>query len=130
VAVLAGTSILLVEDDLDNLELMQLSLQRLGAHVVAAQDAREAVASCKAALPDVLVCDLKLDGEDGCKLLEQLRTASRPSGLPAIALTGRADEKTRLEASNAGFQRYLIKPTNVSELAGAIVSLLASSPSS
>jgi CheY-like chemotaxis protein len=119
--------VLVVEDDPDNRELLAASLEDFGALVTAAGSAQEALAAFDREIPDVLVSDLGLPGEDGFELLRQIRSrpASRGAGVPAIALSGYADPP---EHAADCFQGFLIKPAHVDDLAALIQKVLGRQP--
>jgi CheY-like chemotaxis protein len=76
-------------------------------------------------LPDVLVSDLEMPGEDGYSLLRRVRHEMALHGrrLPALALTayGRSEDRVRVLA--AGFNLHLAKPADPTELVLAVASL-------
>jgi CheY-like chemotaxis protein len=77
----------------------------------------DATAALREALPDVLVSDLAMPGEDGYHLMRRLKTLSELGGeVPAIAVTGLAREADRRAALAAGFVAYLVKPVSPAEL--------------
>lgn len=84
----AGARILLVDDEPAIRRSFSLYLERLGASVTAAADAREAIALLEGAGGDfdVLISDITLPGESGISLLSTVRR--RWPGLPGILITG------------------------------------------
>ncbi len=136
-AALAGTRVLLVEDQQDARDILEASLQDYGVTVLKAASSREALAALDAEivegrLPDAILSDIGLPDEDGYRLMEQL--ASRPASLggkiPVIAVTayGRPQDKRRALA--AGFRLHLTKPITPAALASAIASVIRGSGSS
>jgi CheY-like chemotaxis protein len=75
----------------------------------------------------VLVVDIGMPGEDGYALLQKVRAlpAERGGATPAIALTGYASQRDRVDALRAGFQMHVPKPVTPAELAAAVASLVA-----
>src|SRR5688572_15804661 len=82
---LRGVKILLVDDEPDARELTTAVLRFSGADVTAVASAREALAAVEAVRPEVIVSDIGMPGQDGYRLLRDLRT--RGYRIPAIALT-------------------------------------------
>jgi CheY-like chemotaxis protein len=115
---LAGLSVLVVEDDADSRESLVRVLEQYGARVRGAATAREAVQALEVAVPDVLVSDIGMAGEDGYDLIRKVRTlpAERGGRLPALAVTAYGEEGDRLKAISAGFQAHVAKPVAPAEL--------------
>jgi CheY-like chemotaxis protein len=113
---LAGFSVLVVEDDVDNLELLLSHLEQEGALVLGAETLKAALRLASEHPLDALVCDLELPDGDGCELLQKLRDAPGSSDLPAIALTGYSDANWQKAARECGFDRYAVKPFPLHEL--------------
>lgn len=113
---LTGFTVLVVEDDVDNLELLISHLEQEGALVVGAENVRAAVRLASEHQIDALLCDLELPDGDGCGVLRQLRDRPGSSDLPAIALTGYSDASSRKLAHDCGFDRYAVKPFSLYEL--------------
>jgi PAS domain S-box-containing protein len=122
---LRDVRVLVVDDDAESLELAALILVNAGAEVRSSRSAAEAMAILDDWLPDVLMADLEMPGEDGFSLLRRARgaTALRGRRLPALALTayGRAEDRVRVLA--AGFNLHLPKPADPEELSLAVASL-------
>jgi CheY-like chemotaxis protein len=85
-----------------------------------------ALALMKGALPDVIISDIGMPGEDGIDFIRKVRQLPPEFGgkIPAVALTAYARAEDRLRVLRAGYQMYLAKPVELAELA-AIVSTLA-----
>ena len=124
-AVLAGLAVLVVEDEADTRELIVHALAGAGARVAAVASAGEALAQLDLQLPDVMVSDIGMPGDDGYALIHQLRSRGRLQGaeLPVAALTAYAGPQDRARALAAGFQTFLAKPLDVAELVGAVAEL-------
>jgi two-component system CheB/CheR fusion protein len=140
-SLLDGLSVLVVEDDADSRESLVRVLQQYGALVKGAATAREAIGALEVAVPDVLVSDIGMAGEDGYDLIRYVRRlpVERGGRLPALAVTAYGEEGDRLKAIAAGFQAHVAKPVAPRELvievarlagrAGAIESSRPPSPS-
>jgi PAS domain S-box-containing protein len=115
---LSGVHVLLVDDDADTLELMTTALTSRKANVTAVGSAGEAIDAIKARPPDVLVSDIAMPEEDGYGLIARVRSldAEAQSSIPAVAITAYAKEEDRERALASGFQIYLAKPVELSEL--------------
>ena len=123
---LAGTAVLVVDDDPDTLAMLATLLKLHGAEVTTAASAQEALAALSLHAPDVLVSDIAMPREDGYDLIRQVRHMSPERGglVPAIALTARAGAEDRAFSLDNGFQIHLNKPVDPETLVSAIVQLL------
>jgi CheY-like chemotaxis protein len=76
-------------------------------------------------VPDVVVSDLAMPGEDGYSLIKKLRALEGPNGpqLPAVALTSYVRVEDRTRALSAGFNMFVPKPVQPDELISAIANL-------
>ncbi len=124
--VLPGTSVLLVDDDEDFLELFSALLSTRGAEVCCATSVEEALERLRAAPFAVIVSDLEMPGPDGIALIRLVRADSDPQlcEIPAIALTARSDPQARELALKAGFARHMVKPVDVAILCAEIAMLI------
>jgi CheY-like chemotaxis protein len=120
---LSGTTVLLVEDDLDNLELLALCLEGDGAQVLSASSIAAALAVSAGRRIDVVVSDIELPDGDGYALLRQVRSREGCARLPAIAVSGYSQDQWRSRATASGFNRFAVKPFPIESLIAAIVSL-------
>lgn len=123
-AALSGLTILVVEDDADSRELLEVFLESQGARVRLAASADEARASLTGSPVDVILTDASLSGEDGFALVAGLRADPTTRDIPAIAITGHAEEHSRQRAVDAGFQKFITKPFDVFALPAAIASVV------
>lgn len=123
---LAGLHILLVDDQAEARESLTVVLTTAGANVFAAESATNALAWLqtrkKTELPDVMVCDIAMPGEDGYSVLRRIKAwkaddDSMPlARMPALALTAFAQREDRIRALTAGFQMHVTKPVAPEEL--------------
>ncbi|MER3425988.1 MAG: DNA-binding response regulator [Thermus sp.] len=111
--------ILLVEDDPQIGQLVQRFLSSEGHKVAWAKTGREAL---EAELPDLLVLDRGLPDAEGLEVLKAFRELDPL--LPALVLTGRSDEESRVEGLLSGADDYLGKPFSLKELSARIQALL------
>jgi CheY-like chemotaxis protein len=124
---LAGLTVLVVEDDVDNLELIGSYIEAEGALVLSAGSIVAALALSLGHHVDVVVSDLELPDGDGCALLKQLKVREARLDLPAIAVTGYSESKWRDKASACGFGRFLVKPFSFDALITEIAALTGTS---
>jgi CheY-like chemotaxis protein/two-component sensor histidine kinase len=128
---LAGMTVLVVDDEVDARTVLRRILADLGAEVVCAASAEEALELIPRREPMVLVCDISMPGQDGYDLIRAVRALRVEDGglVPAIALTALARPKERERVLLAGYQMHLAKPVDVADLAHAIAAVVARAPS-
>jgi CheY-like chemotaxis protein len=124
---LAGLAVLVVDDEATARELVATILSGRGADVRAVGSAREALEAFSAAIPDVIISDIGMPGEDGYGLMREIRSRAPEQGgqTPAIALTAYASARDSLAARAAGFHRHLRKPIVPAELVSAVAEIRA-----
>ena len=122
---LNGLRVLVVDDDRDTRELFTFVLTEAGAVVSVAATAQAALATMQVTAFDLLISDIGLPDVDGFKLLRQVRALPVASNaqIPAMAITGFADEATHLKILAAGFQRTLVKPTDLDQFVAIVAEL-------
>ncbi|HZS45143.1 MAG TPA: response regulator [Blastocatellia bacterium] len=125
VPTLQGVRVLVVDDEPDALDMLKTVLLHCGAEVSTASDASGALDQLQNLLPDVLVSDIGMPGEDGYVLINKVRGLPEERGgrTPAIALTAYAREEDRHRALSEGFQLHLAKPIEPSIVVSEILSL-------
>mgnify|MGYP006195960385 FL=1 len=129
-SLLRGVRVLIVDDEEDARDLLRASLESYGATVVPAGSAAEAMAAFEERLPDAIVSDIGMPGEDGYALIRQVRRRPPDSGglVPAVALTAYASPGDRLAALAAGYQAHVAKPYEPGEIAQLIDRLARGAP--
>ena len=113
--------ILVVDDDRAVRELVDEYLQQHDFRVSPAASGAELMSVFRAQVVDLVLLDLRLQGEDGMQLLRALRTESQ---IPVIILTGRAEEADRVMGLELGADDYLTKPFSPRELLARIRTVL------
>ena len=121
---LAGLRILVVDDERDACEMVRRLLLAHQAEVAVAADVSQAMQLIERFKPDVLVSDIGLPGQDGYELIRRVRMLGNGLGnTKAVALTAFARLEDRTRAMLAGFQMYLAKPVEPTELVITVASL-------
>ncbi len=117
--------VLLVDDEPTANEALQTLLESCGAQVRVVASAAQAILMLDDWRPDVLISDIAMPEEDGYALIRQIRARASDRGgdVPAAALTAYAKIDDRVRILAAGFQMYLSKPADPSELVAVVASL-------
>jgi CheY-like chemotaxis protein len=119
-------TVLYVEDNPANLKLVEEIISfRPDLRLLSAPDGHLGIELARAHLPDLILMDINLPGVNGLDALRILRSDSRTSDIPVIALTANAMPRDLEKGLAAGFFRYLVKPINIDEFTEAINSTLA-----
>lgn len=105
-----------MDDDPDTRDLLRFMLEDEGAIVTVAHNAKEALSILEKELPRVLVSDVAMPEMDGFELIGKVRELPKGDVLPAIALTAYARDEDRQQALRSGFNDYLTKPIDPTEL--------------
>lgn len=115
---LHGTKILVVDDEADAREALVGLLERYGATVCPAGSVSEAMRALESTVPDLLISDLGMPGEDGYELIRRIRELPDHAGgrVPSMAVTAYATEEHRVKALEIGFQKHLEKPVAAYDL--------------
>lgn len=103
-------TVLLVEDNEDNLIIYSTILQFGGYRVVEAHDGRAALASARSARPDLILMDVSIPYVDGLEVTRRLKADPGTRRIPIIALTAHALPADRDRAYEAGCDGYISKP--------------------
>ena len=115
---LKGVHVLLVDDDEDTLRLITAALAQGEAEVTAVSSAEAAIEVLRTLTPDVLISDIAMPNEDGYQFLARVRALNLDhlKLMPAVAITAYAREEDRMQAFASGYEAYLAKPLELSEL--------------
>ena len=123
---LDGMRVMIVEDEPSTSEALAVLFSSCGADARVANSAAEALELLEAWLPDVLLSDIAMPGQDGYSLIRaiRMRPIEKGGGVPAVALTAYAKIDDRVLILAAGFQMYLSKPADPNELIAVVRSLV------
>ncbi|MFY4728269.1 sigma-54-dependent transcriptional regulator, partial [Nitrospira sp. BLG_2] len=116
-------NILVVDDDEGLLHLLKMRLSAMGFTVTPCTTGQDAVGAAKKTMFNLAITDLRLRGEDGLDVTEEL-LRSHP-GLPVIILTAHGSIPNAVEAMQRGAFGYLTKPFDDKELKATIEKALA-----
>jgi CheY-like chemotaxis protein len=111
--------VLVVEDEPDAREATAAVLEMCGARAVAVSSVAEALDAIRRDVPDVVIADIAMPVEDGFALIRRLREDVTPA-IPTLALTAFASREDERRILAAGYDAYLAKPIDATELVAAV----------
>jgi two-component system, OmpR family, phosphate regulon response regulator PhoB len=116
--------VLIVEDEPAIAELIAINLQHQGYLSVWAEDGEAAQRELDAVLPDLILLDWMLPGQDGVTLTRKWRAVQRTSDVPIVLLTARNEELDKVTGLDAGADDYITKPFSTVEMLARIRAVL------
>ena len=111
-----GKKILVADDIAMNRELMREVLESNGYVVMEARDGGEAIREAYSGKPDLILLDIDMPVLDGFAVARRLRQDEHFGEIPIIAITGLSSREDRERAHDAGFNSFLRKPFNLSNM--------------
>jgi CheY-like chemotaxis protein len=120
-------SILIVEDNQTNAQLLKDVLVIKGYDVNIVTNGDDALTSMEASKPDLVLMDVQLPGMDGYEVTRKMRDNPQTKELPVIAVTAYALKGDREKAMEAGCDGYMSKPINTRELPKMVENLIGKS---
>lgn len=117
-------TILLVEDNEMNRDMLSRRLRTRGFDVIIAVDGKVGVEMAKSESPDLILMDMSLPVMDGWEATRTLKAAEETRGIPVIALTAHAMSTDRDKALEAGCDDYDTKPIELTRLLSKMQVLL------
>lgn len=114
---MAVTTLLLVDDEKNIIELERLYLEREGYKIEVAYDGKTALEKFRAVRPAAIILDLMLPGMDGWEVCRRVR---QESDVPILMLTARDQDVDKIVGLELGADDYLTKPFNPRELVARV----------
>jgi len=109
-------TVLVIDDQPQNLEAMQDALRPLGFEVWQAIDGETGLLLARERQPDVILLDVMMPGLDGYEVCARLKADEETRLLPVIFLTGLDSRQARLKGLEVGATDFLSKPFDLVEL--------------
>jgi two-component system CheB/CheR fusion protein len=120
---LSGITLIVVDDNDDNVDVFATFLGACGASVLVARSAREALACLQHERSiDLMLTDLSMPGMNGIELVDEVRAHPRYAALPTIAVSGFPEQFFDGEPSR--FSAFVLKPVELDELAAKVQTLV------
>jgi CheY-like chemotaxis protein len=116
--------ILIVEDNLQNMKVMAMSLRPHGYNLIQAVDGEEAFETAVREKPDLVIMDMRLPKMDGIEVTKKLRNLPEFNSIPIIAVTAYAMKGDKERFLGAGCDFYLSKPIDTRQLPQVVAEIL------
>lgn len=115
-----------VEDDRNIRELLVYTLETTGFEAKGLADGNELWAALKAAdaIPEMILLDIMLPGEDGYAILEKLKNFSATRNIPVIMVTAKEAEYDKVRGLESGADDYITKPFGMMEFVARVKAVL------
>ena len=113
-----------VEDDASIRELVIYTLQATGHEAQGFADGKAFSAALEQQMPDLVLLDIMLPGEDGLQILKRLRSDTVTADLPIIMMTAKGTEYDKVIGLDSGADDYIAKPFGMMELVSRVKALL------
>lgn len=112
----AAESILLVDDNPTNLQVLFQTLEGVGCKLLIAKNGEMALTIAGKALPDLILLDIMMPDIDGYEVCRQLKTNPATSGTPVIFLSALGDTEDKVKGLQLGAVDYITKPFQPDEV--------------
>ena len=112
---MAAPSILVVDDQPINVQLLKRKLERSGLRVVAASNGVEALDLVLREKPELILLDVMMPDMDGIEVCQRLQESEATRGIPVIFITAQNDKESKLEGLGVGAVDYITKPIDLDE---------------
>lgn len=116
--------VFIVEDDKNIQEIERYALQNSGYDVSGFENGTAFFGACRKQIPDLIILDIMLPGEDGLEILKKIRSDAQLKQLPVMLLTAKTTELDKVKGLEIGADDYMTKPFGVMEFVSRVKALL------
>ena len=109
-------TVLVVEDELAQREVLSYNLEAEGFRVLKAENGEEALLVVEEDMPDIIVLDWMMPNLSGIEVCRRLKTRPETRAIPIIMLSARSEEVDKVRGLETGADDYVVKPFSVVEL--------------
>ena len=113
-----------VEDERNIRELLVYTLETTGFQARGFAEGRELREALKEEIPELILLDIMLPGEDGYEILERLKKSSDTRNIPVIMVTAKEAEFDKVRGLEAGADDYITKPFGMMEFVARVKAVL------
>ncbi|HXN35720.1 MAG TPA: response regulator [Opitutaceae bacterium] len=112
---MSSATILVVDDQPINVQLLKRKLERVGLQVTTASNGLEALEQVKVRKPDLILLDLMMPDMDGIEVCQRLQASSDTRSIPVIFVTARTTKESKLAGLGVGAVDFITKPIDLDE---------------
>ncbi len=109
-------TVLVVEDEPAQMELLAFNLSRQGYNVLRAETGEDALLLIEETPPDLVLLDWMLPNVSGLEVCRRIKRREKSANIPVIMLTARGEEEDKVRGLDHGAEDYMVKPYSVNEL--------------
>lgn len=109
-------SVLIIEDEPNQAELIRYNLESEGYRVAIACDGEDGLIQAMETIPDIILLDWMIPKVSGIEVCRQLRKIKSTNEIPIILLTARSEESDKVRGLDIGADDYITKPYSIKEL--------------
>ncbi|UWQ30565.1 phosphate regulon transcriptional regulator PhoB [Leisingera sp. M527] len=117
-------TVLVVEDEMAQREVLAYNLEADGFRVLRAKDGEEALLMVEEDMPDMIILDWMMPNLSGIEVCRRLKTRAETRNIPVIMLSARSEEVDKVRGLETGADDYVVKPYSVAELMARVRSQL------
>ncbi|MEX0912332.1 MAG: response regulator [Gemmatimonadota bacterium] len=118
-------SILVVDDNRDNVEIMSAFLESRGYRVSSAEDGKTALAKLEEVQPALILLDVMMPGMDGWQVCRTIKQHPEFGATRVVMVTAKGGFEDKFEGMRSGADDYVVKPVDLEELARKVERNLA-----
>jgi len=116
--------IYIVEDDKSIRDIEIYTLKQTGFTAAGVSCASELYSAMKNVVPELIILDVMLPGEDGQTILKKLRASEKTASIPVIMATAKGEEYDKVTSLDLGADDYLVKPFGMMEMVSRVRAVL------
>lgn len=118
-------TILVVDDNRDNVEILRAFLESRNYRVVSASDGKSALARLEETRPDLVLLDVMMPGMDGWQVCRTIKNHPDFAATRVVMVTAKGGFEDKVEGMRSGADDYVVKPIDLRELAEKVERNLA-----
>jgi DNA-binding response OmpR family regulator len=118
-------TILVVDDNRDNVEILSTYLESRGYRVASAEDGKSALAKMEEVNPALVLLDVMMPGMDGWQVCRTIKSHPEFGSTRVVMVTAKGGFEDKFEGMRSGADDYIVKPVDLNELVGKVERNLA-----